>query len=87
MIGVRESLPLEVCVANRTVKDSDDRIWTCVPAGNSIAARGKDVVLHCTTPSVDKPVVVTVGWQWEKMHERGLARLIVAAMDEARRAA
>ena len=74
-------------MANRTVKDSEDRIWTCVPAGNSIAARGKDVVLQCTTPSIDKPVVVTVGWQWEKMHERGLARLIVAAMDEARRAA
>ena len=74
-------------MAKRTVKDSDDRIWMCVPVGNSIAARGKDVVLHCTTPSVDKPVVVTVGWQWEKMHERGLARLIVAAMDEARRAA
>jgi hypothetical protein len=74
-------------VANRTVKDSDDRIWTCVPAGNSIAARGRDVVLHCTTPTVDKAVTVTVGWQWETMNEKGLARLIVAAMDEARRAA
>ena len=74
-------------MANRTVKDADDRVWTCVPAGNSIAARGRDVVLHCTTPTVEEPVTVTVGWQWEKMNERGLARLIVSAMEEARRAA
>lgn len=74
-------------MANRTVKDSDDRVWTCVPAANSIEARGRDVVLQCTTPTVEKPVMLTVGWQWEKMNAKGLARLIVAAMEEARRAA
>lgn len=74
-------------MATRTVKDSDDRVWTCEPAANSIAARGRDVVLHCTTPSVDQAVMVTVGWQWDKMNERGLARMIVAAMEESRRAA
>ena len=82
-----DTLEMEASVANRTVKDSDDRIWTCVPAANSIAARGRDVILQCTTPTVEKPVTLTVSWQWEKMNERGLARLIVAAMEEARRAA
>jgi hypothetical protein len=69
------------------VKDAEDRVWTCVPAANSIEARGRDVVLQCTTPTVDKPVMVTVGWQWEKMNEKGLARMIVQAMHHARRAA
>jgi hypothetical protein len=36
-------------------------------------------VLSCTTPSVAEPVMITVGWQWEKMAEKGLARLISAA--------
>jgi hypothetical protein len=74
-------------VANRTVKDADDRVWTCVPAANSIQARGRDVLLSCTTPSVPTPVLITVGWQWEKMNERGLARMIAQAADDARRAA
>ena len=74
-------------MANRTVKDGDDRFWTCVPVANTIEARGRDVVLQCTTPSVDKPVMVTVGWQWEKMNAKGLARLIVQTMEHARRAA
>jgi len=62
-------------------------VWTCVPVASTIEARGRDVVLSCTTPSVPNPVTVTVGWQWMKMAERGLARLIIQAMDEARRAA
>jgi hypothetical protein len=28
---------------------------------------------------VKEPVVVTVGWGWEKMAENGLARMIIAA--------
>lgn len=41
---------------------------------------GRDVVLLCTTPSVPTPLRLTVGWQWLKMAEKGLARLIAAAM-------
>jgi hypothetical protein len=41
---------------------------------------GRDVVLLCTTPSVPNPVRLTVGWQWLKMAEKGLARLIEAAL-------
>jgi hypothetical protein len=41
---------------------------------------GRDVILVCTSPSVPAPVRLTVGWQWLKMAEKGLARLIAAAM-------
>jgi len=74
-------------VANRTVKDAEDRVWTCVPAANTIESRGRDVMLSCTTPSIPNPVTITVGWQWEKMAEKGLARLIAQAAEDARRAA
>jgi hypothetical protein len=33
-----------------------------------------------TTPSVPNPVRLTVGWQWLKMAEKGLARLIASAL-------
>jgi hypothetical protein len=74
-------------MANRTVTDADGREWTCVPSIGTKQVRGRDVVLSCTTPTVDEPVMLTVGWQWEKMAERGLARLIVQAEEDARRAA
>jgi hypothetical protein len=74
-------------VANRTVKDADGRVWTCVPMANTIEARGRDVVLSCTTPTVAEPVAITVGWQWHKMAERGLARLIAHAAAHTQRAA
>ena len=64
--------------SNRTVTDTEGRVWTCIPGGKS-AAQGRDVVLTCTTPTVPDPVTITVGWQWEKMAEKGLARLISAA--------
>ena len=65
---------------NRTVTDTDGRIWTCIPGGaNGAARQGQDIVLTCTTPSITEPVTITVGWQWEKMAEKGLARLIAAA--------
>jgi len=74
-------------VTNRTVKDAEGRVWTCVPAASTIEARGRDIALTCTTPSVPTPVKLTVGWQWMKMAERGLARLIAQAAEDARRAA
>jgi hypothetical protein len=33
-----------------------------------------------TTSSLSEPVRLTVGWQWLKMAERGLARMIAAAL-------
>lgn len=42
-------------------------------------AEGKDVSILCTTASVTVPVRLTVGWQWTKMADNGLARLITAA--------
>jgi hypothetical protein len=74
-------------MANRTVKDADGRVWICAPTASTGETRGKDVVLSCTTPSIPNPVALTVGWQWEKMAEKGLARLIAQAADDARRAA
>ena len=63
----------------RTVTDSAGRTWTCMaPAVSNVGAgpEGKDVLLSCETPSVREPVRVRVGWQWERMADNGLARLI-----------
>lgn len=67
-------------MTDRTVTDQAGREWTCtaatVGAPGDATAQGRDVVLSCATPSVSEPVSVTVGWQWERMSENGLARLI-----------
>jgi hypothetical protein len=67
-------------MANRSVTDTAGRTWTCAldldGPPRAEPARGRDVVLSCATPSVSKPVRVTVGWQWESMAAPGLARLI-----------
>ena len=73
----------------RTITDSAGRTWTCesdTAEGEGTApSQGRDVVLACTTPSVSEPVRITVGWQWEKMAEGGLARLIAQASPAPRR--
>jgi hypothetical protein len=70
-------------MAERTVTDSAGRTWTCVTApakpGEATNSQGKDVVLTCVTPSVTDPVLLTIGWQWEKMAPNGLARMIALA--------
>lgn len=66
-------------MTNRTVTDIEDRKWTITPQAGVDAAQGRDVVLTCSTESVAKPVRVTVGWQWEKMSDNGLARMIALA--------
>ena len=76
-------------MAERTVTDSAGRTWTCAtepdgPEGAAVA-QGRDVVLHCATPSVGEPVLVTAGWQWESMAAPGLARLIARASPAPRR--
>lgn len=66
-------------MADRSVKDSAGRTWTCSPAAPNGASQGKDVLLMCLTPSLPEPVRITVGWQWETMSPNGLARLIAQA--------
>jgi hypothetical protein len=67
-------------VQTRTVTDEDGRVWSLSPETKRTPAFGRDVVLLCSTPSVPTPLRLTVGWQWLKMAEKGLARLIAAAM-------
>jgi hypothetical protein len=64
---------------NRTVTDAHGRVWTCMPGGKDAPRQGQDVVLTCTTPTIPSSVTITVGWQWEKMSPKGLARLITSA--------
>ena len=64
----------------RTIKDEDGRVWVLRPENRRTPAAGRDVVLLATTASLSEPVRLTVGWQWLKMAERGLARLIAAAL-------
>lgn len=66
-------------MANRTVTDTDGRAWECATQAGVEAGEGRDVVLSCTTPSVSEPIRIKVGWQWEKMAESGLARLVSQA--------
>ena len=72
----------------RTVTDTNNRTWTCtapVSAGAAGTDHGRDVVLSCVTESVKAPVKVTIGWQWEKMSDNGLARMIELASPVPRR--
>ena len=64
----------------RTVTDAHGRVWSCRPETRRTPAMGRDVVLLCTTPSIEAPIRLTVGWQWLKIAEKGLARLINAAL-------
>ncbi len=66
-------------MAERTVTDTAGRTWTCsspAAAFDTPARQGHDVTLSCETPSVEAPVYVTVGWQWETMAANGLARVV-----------
>ena len=62
----------------RTVTDEDGRTWDC-KSEDASATPGRDVNLVCSTPGVTSPLRVKVSWQWAKMAEKGLARLIAAA--------
>jgi hypothetical protein len=72
-------------MAQRTVTDDWGRQWTCdsiaapAKAGEATRPMGLDVRLSCTTTSVASPVSVTVGWGWETIAEKGLARMIALA--------
>ena len=68
-------------MASRSVKDSAGRVWACRQddAQHGGPGAGKDVSILCTTPTVTVPIRLTVGWQWTKMADNGLARLITTA--------
>ena len=72
-------------MTQRNVTDASGRKWQCesaiIPVVEGVAGRpvGQDVMLSCTTASVDKAVAVSVGWQWEKMSDNGLGRMITLA--------
>jgi hypothetical protein len=76
-------------MASRTVTDSAGRTWTCTSPAAAMegteGARGRDVVLSCTTDSVTAPVQLTVGWQWQNLAAPGLARLLLQASPLPRR--
>jgi len=64
-------------MASRRVTDEDGRVWECNP--ESAESPGRDVNLVCTTAGLRAPLRVRVSWQWAKMAEKGLARMIAAA--------
>ena len=72
-------------MAERTITDDDGRTWTVrnleTPRSvGQVPRQGRDVTLTCTTPSIPSVIRLIVGWQWEKMAPRGLARMIAAAI-------
>lgn len=75
-------------MASRTVEDADGRVWACRADDptHGKAAQGQDVSILCTTATVPVPVRLTVGWQWMKMADNGLARLISTASPMPRKA-
>ncbi|MGH7638376.1 MAG: hypothetical protein ACREOK_12070 [Gemmatimonadaceae bacterium] len=66
-------------MTTRKVKDEDGRVWRCEPEGSD-AMPGKDVSLLCRTTGVQDVIRVKVSWQWAKMAEKGLARMILSAV-------
>ena len=64
-------------MASRRVTDEEGRVWECKPETEE--APGRDVNLVCTTADLRVPLRLKVSWQWAKMAEKGLARMIAAA--------
>jgi len=64
-------------MASRRVTDEDGRVWECKSETTEVP--GRDVSLVCTTAGMRAPLRVRVSWQWAKMAEKGLARMIAAA--------
>ena len=69
-------------MSSRKVTDTAGRTWACREDNLTpgVAPQpGKDVSILCTTATVIVPLRLTVSWQWDKMSENGLARLISEA--------
>jgi hypothetical protein len=71
---------------SRSVTDVNGRTWACRQDDASVVKEGQDVSILCTTATVHVPVRMTVSWQWMKMADNGLARLIDNASPLPRRA-
>ena len=63
-------------MSSRRVTDEEGRVWEC--KAETEAAPGCDVNLVCTTAGLRAPLRLRVSWQWAKMAEKGLARMIAA---------
>lgn len=63
-------------MSSRKVTDEDGRVWDCKPEAAELP--GRDVNLVCTTAGLRSPLRVKVSWQWKKIADRGLARMIAA---------
>jgi hypothetical protein len=68
-------------MSSRNVTDVDGRKWACRQddPDHTPMKEGQDVSILCTTATVTIPVRLTVGWQWTKMADNGLARMIADA--------
>ena len=64
-------------MASRRVTDEQGRVWECNP--ESAESPGRDVNLVCTTAGLRAPLRLRVSWQWAKIAEKGLARMIAEA--------
>lgn len=62
----------------RKVTDDEGRVWECKPE-DAASIPGRDVNLICSTKGLRSPLRVKVSWQWYRMAERGLARMIASA--------
>jgi hypothetical protein len=65
-------------MSSRQVTDEEGRVWEC--KSDKAEVPGQDVNLVCTTASVKSPLHLKVSWQWTGIGEKGLARMIVAAV-------
>ena len=65
-------------MTTRNVVDEDGRTWECKPEGAE-SIPGRDVNLLCIMKGMKSPLRVKVSWQWMKIAERGLARMIAEA--------
>jgi hypothetical protein len=65
-------------MTTRKVVDEDGNTWEC-KAESEQQAPGRDVSLLCTRKDMKVPLRLKVSWQWMKVAEKGLARMIAAA--------
>ncbi len=68
-------------MSSRRVTDEEGRTWEC--KAETEEAPGRDVSLLCTTAGMRAPLRLKVSWQWTKMADKGLARMIAAAAPRA----
>ena len=64
-------------MSSRRVTDEEGRVWECT--AETAEAPGCDVSLVCKTDTMRTPLRLKVSWQWAKMAEKGLARMIASA--------